>query len=165
MMRAMLGRRPAATDDRITSSDAPSNISMRMCESEAEVAPSTTVAGGGSGGSGGWRAGPRATIGAATDSTIVVDRIAALIRPPRRPRCASPRPRKITAEAVTSAAPTNIRSRVIGSSTSPNPRRLSHISAAAAPAAIVHSHDSSRTLNQPGDSTSTARICRITISA
>ena len=50
---------------------------------------------------GGWRAGPRATIGAATDSTIVVDRIAALIRPPRRPRCASPRPRKITAAAVT----------------------------------------------------------------
>ena len=47
MMRAMLGRRPAATDDRITSSDAPSNISMRMCESDASVAPSTTVGGSG----------------------------------------------------------------------------------------------------------------------
>ena len=70
-MRAMFGKRPAATAEKITSSEAPSNISMRMCESEAEVAPSTTVAVGPIG-NGGWRAGPRVTIGAATDSTIVV---------------------------------------------------------------------------------------------
>ena len=74
-------------------------------------------------------------------------------------------PRNITADAVTRVAPTNIRSRVTGSSTSPKPRRLSHISVAAAPAAIVQSHDSRRTLSQPGDNTSTARICRSTISA
>jgi hypothetical protein len=42
---------------------------------------------------------------------------------------------------------------------------LSHISDAPAAAAIVHSHDNSRTLSHPGDSTSTSRICRITISA
>jgi hypothetical protein len=36
---------------------------------------------------------------------------------------------------------------------------------AALAAAMVHSHDSSRTLSQPGDSTSDAVSCRNTINA
>ena len=35
---------------------------------------------------------------------------------------------------------------------------------ATTPAAIVHNHDNTRTLSHPGDSTSLAAICRVTMS-
>ena len=106
----MFGRRPAATAEKITSSDAPSSISIRTFPPGMGAALS--FAAGITAGTSGCRAGPRATIGAVTDATIVSDRIAPLIGPPRRPRCESPRPRKITDAAVTLDAPMNIRSRV-----------------------------------------------------
>ena len=37
-MRPMLGRRPAATAEKITSSDAPSSISIRTCACDAGAA-------------------------------------------------------------------------------------------------------------------------------
>ena len=160
----MFGSRPAATAEKITSRDAPSNIRSRIRESDSN-ASRTTAGVVGRAGNGACRPGPRATIGAASENTIVSDSAAALTRPPRRPRCARPSPRKRTAATVTRAAPTNIRSRVIGSRTSPKPRQFSHISADAALAAMVQSHDNNRTLSQPGDSTSTARIWRKTIKA
>ena len=79
--------------------------------------------------------------------------------------CASAIIRNTAPAAVTTIAPAAIRRAVSTSSTGPKPRRFSHITVAPPAAAIVNSHESSRTLSQPGDSTSTARIWRMTMSA
>ena len=66
----MFGRRPAATAGEITSSDAPSNISIRTCESDGDVALSTGgIVGAPATAAGAPGRGPRT--GAASDSTIV----------------------------------------------------------------------------------------------
>ena len=108
----MFGRRPAATSGKMKSSDAPSNISMRHVRVRSMPARRSTI---------GDRRAPAtaaAAPGRARSSAppptapSSIDRIAALTRPPRRPRCARPRIRNITPAAVTSVAPMNMRSRV-----------------------------------------------------
>ncbi len=72
-------------------------------------------------------------------------------------------PNRTTAEAAVAIAPAVIRRAATSSSAGPNPRTFSHISSAAAADTKAPSQARTRTLTQPGDSTSRLKNSRITI--
>ncbi len=161
--RPKFGSRPSATAGEITSSVAPSSASTMTRE---ERTGSTPTAGGAGGGiSALSRARPRAVSEAASEMAIIAISSTALTRPPRRPRCASAMSRKTTADAESVIAPAVMRVTVGGSSTAVKLRRFSHMIVALPPAAMTHSHDSTRTLSHPGESRSPAVSWRRTMSA
>ena len=150
----------------MTSSEAPSSISSTSRPpAGGGTSPSRGPGSNTRGGSGCARAGPRSTVGITTEMSAVSTRIVALARPPRRLMWASAIIRNTAAgrrhdDRARRHAPCRLDVEHRSEAAEVQPHH-----GGAAAAAIVNSHESSRTLSQPGDSTSTARIWRMTMRA